>query len=421
MIGASSCCAKLFDRNGSQVREYCKGDPYIRDLKLTTGHVASLSTAIWLPHDDDRFLTASTDGTLRIWHIGYRQKSELVIPKKSTVAGTGGRSAVTAAAFSDNFLLTGSADGSIKLWDSKGILGGANYPVGNISKAHVMNEKISSFAVSQGNSDNFASRCTDGTVKLWDRRNFSTPIRTFSNLPTIHSETSVIFAHDKLLTGTSEGLVILDPMDEKVRKLLPRDSAVVSLAWNERSDQFLLGSANGNIEVLYDDSFNSNKKGIHLMKQSAATSRINGEVDISTSELYNSQSGESSGNLRAPSKRKLDKIRADPLKTNRPELPYTGPGQGGKIGSNVTQTIMKSVLKDTSRDVDPRAALLAYAEQAAKHPKFVTTAYQETQPDPMLDASLLDKEVAVEEEKRRKLDEVDRLKAERERINNRFK
>lgn len=409
LMAASSSCVKLFDRNGSQVREFGKGDPYIRDLKHTTGHVAGINTAIWLPYDPDRFLTASEDGTLRIWHMGMRHKSETVVTVKSSVAGTGGRSSVTAAAFAnDEVLLTGSADGSVKLWDTKSLA----YPSGTIPKAHVFGEKICSFAV---RDDHFASRSTDGTVKLWDRRNLSSAVQVYDNLPTIHSETSVIFVHGKLITGTSEGIAILDPnAASSYRRTLPRASAVVSLAWNERTDQILAGSADGRIEVLFDRD-RGNGKGVLLMRQSASASRIDGEADISAALDTGTNA------MRAPSKRKLDKIRSDPVKTHRPELPTFGPGQGGKIGSNVTQTIMRSVLKDTSRDVDPRAALLAYADQAARNPMFVSTAYQETQPVPVLDASLLEKEVAVEEEKRRKLEEVERLKAEKEKMNNRFK
>lgn len=422
-MAASSCSAKLFDRNGSQVREYGKGDPYIRDLKHTTGHVAGISTALWLPNDTDRFLTASEDGTLRIWHIGYRQKSEYVTAVKSSVAGSGGRAAVTSAEFCDEILLTGSSDGSIKLWDTKSLTSNSSYPIGNLTKAHEFGEKISSLAFSPKNSNIFASRCTDGTVKLWDKRNFTCPVNVYKDLPTIHGETSVIFANDKILTGTSEGVSILDLNSSKIRRNVSRQSAAVTIAWNEKTEQILIGSADGKIEVLFDSEM-GNGKGVLLMKQSAADSRIDGEVDISAGEIYNSSGTglyDKSASARAPSKRKLDKIRADPVKTHRPELPSYGPGQGGKIGSNVTQTIMKSVLKDTSRDIDPRAALLSYAEKAAKNPKFVTTAYQETQPVPILDASLLDKEVAVEEEKQRKLEEVERLKAEKEKINNRFK
>ena len=422
-MAASSCCTKLFDRNGSQVREFGKGDPYIRDLKHTTGHVAGISTALWLPNDTDRFLTASEDGTLRIWHMGYRQKSEYVVTVKSSVAGSGGRSAVTSAEFCNEILATGSSDGSIKLWDTKNLTSNCAYPIGNLTKAHVFGEKISSLAFCPKNSNSFASRCTDGTVKLWDKRNLTVPVNVYNDLPTIHGETCVIFAHEKLLTGTAAGISILDLNDSEIRRNISRPSASVTLAWNEKTEQILIGSAGGKIEVLFDPEM-GNGKGVLLMKQSASASRIDGEVDISAGEIYNSSGTglyDKSTSVRAPSKRKLDKIRSDPIKTHRPELPSYGPGKGGKIGSNVTQTIMKSVLKDTSRDVDPRAALLSYAEKAAKNPKFVTTAYQETQPFPILDPSLLDKEVAIEEEKKRKLEEVERLKAEKEKINNRFK
>lgn len=423
-MAASNSCAKLFDRNGSQVREFGKGDPYIRDLKHTTGHVAGINTAIWLPYDQDRFLTTSEDGTMRIWHMGMRHKSESVITVKSSVAGTGGRSSVTAAAFANSdYLITGSADGSIKLWDTRNLTGSTTsvQPTGNILKGHSFGEKISSFAISK-DLNTFASRSTDGTLKLWDRRNLNVSIKVYDDLPTIHGETSVIFVDDKLLmTGTADGISILDPNDSNCRRNLSRTSATVSLAWNERTDQILVGQANGNIEVLFDKD-RGNGKGVLLMRQSASASRIDGEADISAGGIYNSSgTGIYDKSTRAPSKRKLDKIRSDPIKSHRPELPSFGPGQGGKIGSNVTQTIMRNVLKDTSRDVDPRAALLAYAEKAANNPKFVSTAYQETQPESILDASLLDKEVAVEEEKRRKLEEVERLKAEREKINNRFK
>ena len=419
-MAASSSCAKLFDRNGSQVREFGKGDPYIRDLKHTTGHVSSITTALWLPHDTDRFLTASEDGTLRIWHMGYRQKSENVVVVKSIVAGTGGRSAVTSAEFSDEFLLTGSADGSIKLWDAKSLSSKSALPIGTVSKAHLAGETISSLAFSTA-SNSFASRSTDGTVKLWDRRNLSGPVRIYEDLPTIHAETSVIFAKDLILTGTSEGIVILDPNDNGIRRTVKSSSSIATLAYNKRTEQFLAGSANGSIQVFYEPE-SGNKKGVLLMRQSASSARVDGEADIVVGAVYTSKGSNSDGlNERAPSKRKLDKIRSDPIKSHKPEIPSFGPGQGGRIGSNVTQTIMKSVLKDTSRDVDPRAALLSYAEKAAKNPKFVSIAYQETQPDPMLDSSLLDREVAVEEEKKRKLEEVERLKAEKEKISSRFK
>jgi hypothetical protein len=47
-------------------------------------------------------------------------------------------------------------------------------------------------------------------------------------------------------------------------------------------------------------------------------------------------------------------------------MPYTitGAGKGGQIGTNLTQHIMKSYVKNRIREEDPREALLKYAEIA---------------------------------------------------------
>jgi len=62
-------------------------------------------------------------------------------------------------------------------------------------------------------------------------------------------------------------------------------------------------------------------------------------------------------------KRKRDKERSDPRKSRRPELPVTGPGKGGRVGASATQHLVQTLFKDTTRDVDPREALLKYADQ----------------------------------------------------------
>ena len=46
-------------------------------------------------------------------------------------------------------------------------------------------------------------------------------------------------------------------------------------------------------------------------------------------------------------------------------MPVSGPGKGGKLGTSLTQHIMRSVIKDTMRDEDPREAILRHAEAAA--------------------------------------------------------
>ena len=95
-------------------------------------------------------------------------------------------------------------------------------------------------------------------------------------------------------------------------------------------------------------------------------------------------------------KRKREKDRMDPRKSRRPELPVTGPGRGGRVGASATQHVVQNLVRDTTRDVDvsdnlcfhvillpsiqPREALLRYAEVADKDPqwtggKWITWSY----------------------------------------------
>lgn len=118
-------------------------------------------------------------------------------------------------------------------------------------------------------------------------------------------------------------------------------------------------------------------------------------------------------------KRQREKILKDPLKSHKPELPITGPGHGGRVGSTkgslLTQYLLKVIIlhlilknrikprfgrkkklhlylvlfqqggliKETWMEEDPREAILKYADVAAKEPKFIAPAYSQTQPEPV--------------------------------------
>jgi len=84
-------------------------------------------------------------------------------------------------------------------------------------------------------------------------------------------------------------------------------------------------------------------------------------------------------------KRKQEKMRSDPLASRRPEMPLSGPGKGGKVGTNLTQHVLTDVVKDTMREEDPRAALLKYAEVTEKDPQWITPAYKKNQPQAVYD------------------------------------
>lgn len=56
----------------------------------------------------------------------------------------------------------------------------------------------------------------------------------------------------------------------------------------------------------------------------------------------------------------------DPAKAAIPEAPQLGQGTKGRLGSSLTASIMKNLVKHDVIDDDPRAALLKYADKGKK-------------------------------------------------------
>lgn len=79
------------------------------------------------------------------------------------------------------------------------------------------------------------------------------------------------------------------------------------------------------------------------------------------------------------------KARKDPVKSKKPQLPVTGPGQGGRLTSTssyasfIARNLAIKNRKIDDRE-DPREALLKHAKSAAENPYWVAPAYSSTQP-----------------------------------------
>lgn len=63
----------------------------------------------------------------------------------------------------------------------------------------------------------------------------------------------------------------------------------------------------------------------------------------------------------------------------------TGHGRGGKVGQSTIQHVLTDFIKDTTREEDPRAALLKYADIVEKDPQWITPAYKKNQPKTVYD------------------------------------
>ncbi|KAI0067881.1 transcription factor [Artomyces pyxidatus] len=398
LVVSGTTQAKLYDRDGEEKATYVKGDMYIRDMKNTAGHVGELSSCAWHPKDADNFITSSADSTIRIWDVENRRKQKTVIVVKSKERGT--RTKVTACNYSpDGRYVAGAClDGTLHLWKTNSNL---VRPDMTVQTAHTKGTETGSLVFSvDGNS--ILTRGGDDTVKLWDLRSFKKPVAERSNVLTLYPSTNAIFSPDNKYVVTGAGasgkggkgsLLFLRRDNLEVEKQLEVDATPVVVQWHPKINQIVTGLTNGQICVLYSPQTSLNGAKLLLNKGPAKKPTIEDMSDalaaptiITPHALPMFRDGE----IARGSKRKRERDRQDPQKSRRPELPVTGPGRGGRVGASATQHVVQNLVRDTTRDEDPREALLKFAKVGEEDPQW-TGAWRVNQPKPVF--------AEVEEEK----------------------
>ncbi|KAF9976190.1 hypothetical protein BGZ65_007931, partial [Modicella reniformis] len=258
LIISGEAKARIYDRNGLEIAEYQKGDPYIRDLRMTSGHVAALTSGAWHPYVKDKFITSSTDGSIRLWDVENTRKQADVIAYKTKERG--GRTPVTTVTYSsDGKMIVGAGgDGTLSLYPSNGPY---LRPIHTIENAHVKGTETSCITFSR-DSQRIVTRGGDDTVKLWDARNLKRYLAIVEDLATLNSETNVIFSPDErlILTGTGVkknegyGKIVMMNSDtlEIVRTISVTQSSVVKVLWHDKLNQIVAGNADGSARVYYD-------------------------------------------------------------------------------------------------------------------------------------------------------------------------
>ncbi|KAI0082227.1 transcription factor [Panus rudis PR-1116 ss-1] len=384
LVASGTTQAKLYDRDGEELATYIKGDPYIRDMKNTSGHVAELTSCAWHPKDPQTFITSSVDSTIRIWDVENKRKQKTVIVVKSKERGA--RTKVTSCAYSPDGGLIGGAclDGAIHMWQTK-----SNFvrPNMTIEGAHTKGTETGSMVFSV-DGRTVLTRGGDDTVKLWDLRAFKKPLAVHEGLTTLYPTTNAIFSPDDkyVVTGagaTTKGgkgrLMFMKKDGLESVKTLEVDTTPVKVVWHSKINQIVTGLASGQICVLYSPQTSVNGAKLLLNKgppRKATVEDMSDAVAAPTIITPHALPMFRDGEVARGSKRKREKDRMDPRKSRRPDLPVTGPGRGGRVGASATQHVVQNLVRDTTRDEDVRTASLLISYRAVQRgvPRCVATA-----------------------------------------------
>ncbi|KAG4302732.1 hypothetical protein PCANB_001083 [Pneumocystis canis] len=390
--------AKILDREGEEISECVKGDPYLRDLKNTSGHISELTSGCWNPVSYERFMTSSVDSTVRLWNVNQTRKNEHIIVHKSKTSGK--RIKVYSSAYSHDAAIIATADseGTLSLWAGKGPF---HRPIGGaIPHAHEKETHTSCIRFLQ-NKNLMITRGGDHTLKLWDIRKFKEPLSVRNQLSNHYPETDITFSPngEYILTGTSiisntcdtGKLVILKAYNlEIVKELSINDSAVIRVLWHTKINQILVGTANAAIHVLYSPK--SSIKGAktvlmkapkihHIDDDSSLTIDIYAGAVSGSIILPNGKLDETADTELTNARREKTMIRKDPIRSKIPSAPARN-APGGRSNNPDENHVRNSISLISMRDEDPREALLKYADLAEKDPMF-TGIYKENQPTPI--------------------------------------
>ncbi|XP_060097013.1 WD repeat-containing protein 70-like [Heteronotia binoei] len=388
LVVSGNAQAKVLDRDGFPIMECVKGDQYIVDMANTKGHMAMLNSGCWHPKIQEEFVTCSNDGTVRTWDVNHDKKHKEVFKARSA---QGQRAVPTSCTYSreGKLIAAGCQDGSIQIWDRNMNL----HTKFHCRQAHAPGTDTSCLTFSYDGLA-LASRGGDDTLKIWDIRQFKTPLNSVTGLPSFFPMTDCCFSPDDklLVTGTSvkkgggHGKLLFFEREtlKEVHEIDVTDASVVRCLWHPKLNQIMVGTGNGLAKVYYDPL--KSQRGAKLCVVKTTRKGRQAETLAQDSIITPHALPMFREPCQRSTKKQLEKDRLDPLKSHKPEPLVAGPGRGGRVGSHgrtLSSYIVKNIALRKTDDSNPREAILRHAKEAEESPYWVSPAYSKTQPTPV--------------------------------------
>jgi WD40 repeat protein len=395
LISGGNAKPKIMNRDGRVEFEFVKGDMYIRDHQHTKGHISVVTSSGWHPIKTNLMVTGSLDSTVRIWDVNAnkigieQQLPSLTVIKCRNKRGMKVGVWNTKCSPDGSKILVACEDGSYQIFTEKNRY---SRPESLCRTPYTKEITCLEFF---DDSLRFVSRGQDNTLRMFDLRKFERPVYSWYELENNHEVTGACISpcQNYILTGTSNTktrpgcLAFLSVEDgtEVTRIPLAETGKVTCVQWNRKLNQLFVG-AGKELKAFYDPQIS--KDGAMLCVNKAVRrwrpEDFEYERPVLTPHalpLFN--------NDERHRRKNLEKVRVtEPELSNRPELPLTGPGRGGKVAgaTTITQHLMRTVhMVDHSKREDPIEALLRYQKEAEENPEYINHAYKYTQPVRILD------------------------------------
>eukprot|EP00903_Cladosiphon_okamuranus_P014177 g13174.t1 len=388
---------KVYDRDGNQLAHFVRGDPYLKNMASTKGHVTRVTGGDWHPTKRNEMLTCSVDGTVRIWNLTGKLAFDNLI-NQSVIKLRSARAlklGCTAAVYHQEGrrIAAGGEDGSLHLID--------------LNRPHVKHDVVRDAHTGCGltsisfNGDGHlvATRAMDDTVKLWDIRKLGGGVvKTFSDVPTHLETANTSFSPDGrvLVCGTnvrpkSDETGVLKFFDVYTAETEPQlevnaapDASVARVVWHSQTNQVICSTSAGGVRVMYDPAISD--KGA-MLSVGRSHSRLNTNMFLpkhAVGEVYAPHALPMFREERNSKKRKERSDRKDPVRSKKPDPPMPGRGVQGRISSsnNFHQYVLKEHLVSQKNLLheDPREELLKYEEVTKEEKEFLGSAYEKSQP-----------------------------------------